>query len=369
MTVHGSKLSVEGVEKRYGNFTALHATDLDIRPGEFFSIIGPSGSGKTTLLGLIAGFIPASGGRIALDDVDIAGLPPYRRNLGMVFQQYALFPHMTVFENVAFPLRLRGASAGEITRRVGEMLATVRLESVGQRKPHQLSGGQQQRIALARAAVYDPRLLLMDEPLGALDKNLREDMQFEIKAFHRRMGATVIYVTHDQDEATTMSDRIAIMHGGRVEQCGAPRHLYEHPRNAFVASFLGSANLLRVDDIDVAPDGSFHARTVDGKVLRGGWASADGGRGSPHVVCVRPEAITIAAYPAAAGASDGFNTMDGTIIEAVYTAGTFRYRVAVANAEPVLVRLPSVHKSSMFERGQHVQIAWPMQSSLLIPEK
>lgn len=241
MVRHGARLSLRKVAKRYDEIVALHPTSLEVEPGEFFSLIGPSGSGKSTLLGSIAGFIPPSSGRIELDGEDVVSVPPYRRNVGMVFQNYALFPHMTIFENIAFPLRLRKLPSSEIRERVSRLLRMVRLPNFGSRVPSQLSGGQQQRVALARAAVYDPRLLLMDEPLGALDKNLREEMQYEIKEFHRQIAATILYVTHDQEEAATMSDRIAIMNHGDVVQYGKPRDLYEHPRNAFVASFLGDA--------------------------------------------------------------------------------------------------------------------------------
>ena len=242
----GARVVYDGVTKQYGNLYALHPTSLEIESGEFFSIIGPSGSGKTTLLGVTAGFIPPTDGQILVDGRDLVGIPPFQRNIGMVFQNYSLFPHMTVAQNIGFPLRMRKLGRAEADERIKRMLGVVRLGGMADRYPAQLSGGQQQRVALARAAVYDPVLLLMDEPLSALDKNLREEMQREIKAFQQALGATVIYVTHDQYEASSMSHRIAIMNGGRVAQIGSPRELYENPRNRFVASFLGEANLFEV---------------------------------------------------------------------------------------------------------------------------
>jgi putative spermidine/putrescine transport system ATP-binding protein len=361
----GARLTLRGVSKIYNKLVALHPTDLVIEPGEFFSLIGPSGSGKTTLLGAVAGFTPPTHGSIEVDGTDIVSLPPYKRNIGMVFQNYALFPHMTVADNVGFPLRLRKMPEAEVKDRVARMLATVRLPDVGARMPSQLSGGQQQRIALARAAVYDPRLLLMDEPLGALDKNLREDMQYEIKAFHRAVGATVLYVTHDQDEAATMSDRIAIMNNGRIVQHGTPRELYEHPRNAFIAAFLGSANLMSVEG---SPQRHGEAATVrirggrEIKVLEAGREGA-----AEQVVCVRPEAIRI--VDPVTPASPEENRIEGTVLDSVYTAGSFRYQVEAGTDEPVSVRLPSIRQSDMLQPGASVTLAWPATATLLIPKE
>ena len=365
MNGHGAKLALVGVEKRYGDITALHATDLEVKPGEFFSLIGPSGSGKTTLLGTITGLTPPSAGRIEVDGEDIARLPPYRRNVGMVFQNYALFPHMSVFDNVAFPLRARKIASAEIAARVERMLKTVRLPDVAARRPTQLSGGQQQRIALARAAVYDPRILLMDEPLGALDKNLREEMQFEIKAFHRQIASTVLYVTHDQDEATTMSDRIAIMNEGRVVACGAPRELYEHPVNAFTASFLGSANLFAIAPDERIVPGPAHVRLASGAMLNAVVATqAQTTRGS-HVACVRPEAIRIAPSGTMAE-GDEWNAMEGRVADVVYTAGTVRYQVDVGDGTAVTTRQPAIRRTPLFERAQPVTLAWPASATLVI---
>ena len=237
-------ISLRAVTKRYGEERVVDNVSLDIKPGEFFSLLGPSGSGKTTTLMMIAGFASVDEGQIEVDGVDIAGELPQKRGFGMVFQNYAIFPHLNVFENVAFPLRARGFPRKRSTGVSADALALVRLERFGERFGRQLSGGQQQRVAIARAIVFDPRVVLMDEPLGALDKNLRYQMQVEIKDIQRRLGMTVVYVTHDQEEAMNMSDRIGIMNGGRVEQVGTPLAIYEEPANIFIARFLGQANLI-----------------------------------------------------------------------------------------------------------------------------
>lgn len=360
-----TSLRISQLAKRYGDFVALAPTELDVPEGEFLTLLGPSGSGKTTLLSLIAGLAAPDGGRILLGDTDITYSPPYERDIGMVFQNYALFPHMTVADNVGFPLRLRKMPEAEVKDRVARMLATVRLPDVGARMPSQLSGGQQQRIALARAAVYDPRLLLMDEPLGALDKNLREDMQYEIKAFHRAVGATVLYVTHDQDEAATMSDRIAIMNNGRIVQHGTPRELYEHPRNAFIAAFLGSANLMSVEGSPQRHGETATVRIRGGREIKVLEAGREGA--AERVVCVRPEAIRI--VDPGTPASPEENRIEGTVLDSVYTAGSFRYQVEAGTDEPVSVRLPSIRQSDMLQPGASVTLAWPATATLLIPKE
>ena len=366
MDKHGARLSLIELSKHYEHMAALHPTTIDIEPGEFFSLIGPSGSGKSTLLGTVAGFVPPTSGRIELDGRDIVHIPPYRRNIGMVFQNYALFPHMSVFENIAFPLRLRKLSQTEIAGRVQSMLATVRLAEFGSRMPSQLSGGQQQRVALARAAVYDPQLLLMDEPLGALDKNLREEMQYEIKTFHRQMRATILYVTHDQEEAATMSDRLAIMKDGRIVQHGAPRDLYEHPANAFVASFLGDANLFSVESIEKRGSSSAVARTQEGIAIKLEAPARPISAGRGWMVCIRPEAVRIATEGEAEPACS-VNRVKGDVVDSVYTAGTFRYRVAIGSGTLMMVRLPSVRRADLHPPGAHVELAWDASDSQLIP--
>src|SRR5215472_8264802 len=237
-------IELRGLTKRYGEETVVDAIAVSIAPGEFFSLLGPSGSGKTTTLMMVAGFVRPDGGVILLDGEDIAEVPPQKRGFGMVFQNYAIFPHLSVFENIAFPLRARRWANGAVADRVSWALELVRLGRFGDRHAHQLSGGQQQRVALARAIVFHPPVVLMDEPLGALDKNLRFEMQVEIKEIQQRLGMTVIYVTHDQEEAMSMSDRIAILNHGRVHQVGSPGEVYERPADPFVGRFLGEANLL-----------------------------------------------------------------------------------------------------------------------------
>jgi putative spermidine/putrescine transport system ATP-binding protein len=348
------------VAKRYDDVVALEPTSLAVEPGEFFALLGPSGSGKSTLLGAVAGFVPPSAGRILVDGRDITGVPPYRRNLGMVFQNYTLFPHMTVFDNIAFPLRMRKVPRAEIAERVTRMLRMVRLPAMAGRAPQQLSGGQQQRVALARAAVYDPALLLMDEPLGALDKNLREELQDEIRQFHRAIGATVLYVTHDQAEAASLADRVAILDHGRLVQVGRPRELYEFPRNAFVASFLGEANLFEVERVEPGAEAESRVTTREGfRLLARGPARAAGALRA----CVRPEAIAIGAGPAA-----GVNVLAGTVVDAVYAAGSVRYRVRVGPDAVITVRVPSERHLTLHAIGAPVRVSWDPEDLLLIPQ-
>ncbi|CAN5279957.1 ABC transporter ATP-binding protein [soil metagenome] len=348
----GARVAYRDVEKVYGPVRALHPTSMEIEPGEFFSIIGPSGSGKTTLLGITVGYIPPTKGHILIDGRDIVGVPPFKRNIGMVFQNYSLFPHMTIRENISFPLRMRRTPSGEAEARVDRMLGMVRLEGFGDRRPSELSGGQQQRVALARAAIYDPLLLLMDEPLSALDKNLREEMQYEIKVFQRQLGATVLYVTHDQNEAAAMSDRIGIMNDGRLVQVGSAQDLYEHPANRFVASFLGEANLF-----DLASPGGTEVRTSHGMILR----VAPGGTG--QIVCVRPE--TIRRGPRS---SADENEIGATVVDVTYTAGSVRYRVRSDNGDLITVRMPSERSGQLHAPGSHITLHWKISDTLLVAE-
>jgi spermidine/putrescine ABC transporter ATP-binding subunit len=367
MAEHGGRLVLSNLGKRYGTVTALFPTDLAIEAGEFFSLIGPSGSGKSTLLGTIAGFIAPSQGRIEIDGKDVVGVPPYRRNIGMVFQNYSLFPHMNIFENIAFPLRLRNIPAAELRTRVERALAMVRLPGFADRAVGQLSGGQQQRVALARASVYDPRILLMDEPLGALDKNLREEMQIEIRQAHRQLGATILYVTHDQDEAASMSDRIAIMREGRISQVGSPRDLSERPKNAFVASFLGDANLLEIERFGEPADDRLHGLLPGGEAIelpRQKGALPDPGT---VLVCVRPEAIGLHADGEAL--PDSTNRLSGRVIDAVFTAGTQRYRVEAGTGKPILVRARASARRTMPQIGCQVTLTWLADDTLMIPKE
>lgn len=244
MSTIGQSIKIDKVSKFYGSFQALDHVSLEAKPGEFLTILGSSGSGKTTLLKIIAGFEACNDGQIIINDEDVAGKKSYERNIGMLFQNYALFPHMTVEENIAYPLKLRKVPKDKIKERVAYIIKLIKLEGMEKRYPKQLSGGQQQRVALARAIVYNPPLLLLDEPLGALDKNLRQEMQFEIKRIQKELGITTISVTHDQEEALTMSDKICIMSHGVIQQCSSPEEIYKQPKNQFVAEFIGSTNLV-----------------------------------------------------------------------------------------------------------------------------
>src|SRR4051812_4109501 len=277
-------VQITGLRKDYGGIVALHETSLNVLAGEFLTLLGPSGSGKTTLLNLIAGMSAPSGGEIVINGRNVTDLPAEKRGIGMVFQNYALMPHMTIFQNIAFPLQIRRVAAAEIKRRVAEVLEVVRLPQVAGRKPKELSGGQQQRVSLARCIVYNPSLILMDEPLGALDKNLREQMQLEIRRLHAELGITMIYVTHDQEEALNMSDRILLMNGGQAEQIASPHDLYFSPCSRFAAEFIGSSTLLPAEVC-----GSGAVRLEDGTVVRVN-RGAKSGKG--HLM-IRPESVAV----------------------------------------------------------------------------
>ncbi len=318
-----SVVSIDRVAKRYGTVTALGGVSMTIGDGEFFGLLGPSGGGKTTLLRAIAGFIDPDEGAIAIDGKPIQDVPINRRDIGMMFQNYALFPHMTVADNVGFGLSVRHRPRDEIDARVAELLRLVRLESHGSRKPRQLSGGQQQRIALARALAPGPKVLLLDEPLGALDKKLREEMQIELKQIQRDVGITTVFVTHDQEEALTLSDRIAIMSEGRVAQIGAPRELYERPRTRFVASFLGNANFF--EGRVAGREGALTRILLDdGSTLLTTDAAPEGAR---VTAAVRPEKIAIGAPPTAT--QDGLpgNHAKGRVTAEIFTGNAVTYRL------------------------------------------
>lgn len=288
-TVSGTDVKTGGItlhnlQKRYGSAMAVDDVSLSVSPGEFISLLGPSGSGKTTTLMMIAGFEMPDSGQVLLDDKDITRLPPHRRELGVIFQNYALFPHMTVAENVAYPLRMRRMAKVEIESRVRRILDQVHLAALASRYPHQMSGGQQQRVAIARALVFDPPVLLLDEPLGALDKKLREHLRNEIKTLHKEVGKTMIYVTHDQDEALAMSDRVAVMHEGRIRQVSAPKDIYRRPADLFVAGFVGEVNLIPVK----LRSGTVHG-PADENLPAPPWQDAD----RDATLCVRPEHLRL----------------------------------------------------------------------------
>jgi spermidine/putrescine ABC transporter ATP-binding subunit len=349
-------LGFRGVAKRYGEFMALHPLDLDVEAGEFLTLLGPSGSGKTTLLNIAAGFLTPDSGSLFFGGRDMTLTPARKRNAGMVFQSYALFPHLSVFENVAYGLRVRRVNESESRRRVEQALALVQLEGLGQRAIQQLSGGQGQRVALARALVIEPDVLLMDEPLGALDRQLRKHVQLEIRRLHREIGRTTLYVTHDQEEALVMSDRIGIMSGGRLAQIGTPRELYERPANAFVARFLGESNLLR--GRVVARDGD--TATIDlpelGLALSG--ISEPGiAVGDTAAALLRPEIIELGG-----AGSDG---VPARVAEVVYLGELISIRLALPNGQELWCR----HMATRFwpEEGREVRACWRAEDVRVLP--
>jgi putative spermidine/putrescine transport system ATP-binding protein len=354
---HGAAIQFETVSKLFGAVTALQPTTLSIAPGEFFALLGPSGSGKSTLLGTVAGFVAPSGGRVLMDGTDLTSMPPHKRNIGMVFQNYALFPYLTVAQNIAFPLKMRNLARREIDQRVERALDMVRLSGFGGRMPAQLSGGQQQRVALARAAVYDPPVLLMDEPLGALDKNLREEMQEELRQFHHTVGATILYVTHDQQEAAAMADRIAIMNHGKAEQIGTPHDVYERPANSFVARFLGEANMFRLRSVVPNGAGCLSCETEESLTL----LAPDAVSGA--MVCVRPEDIAISAEPLRRD-----NCFSGQVADMVQVAGTVRYRVAVGSGCTLVVRASAERRTTVLGINAPVHVGWDATDMQVLPE-
>jgi len=315
----GAQVEVAGLTKRFGQTVAIDDATFSIARGEFLSLLGPSGSGKTTILMSIAGFQQPSAGRILVGGRDVAPLPANKRNIGMVFQRYALFPHMSVAQNIAFPLQMRGWSRARQAEAVERMLSMVQLTDLGERLPSQLSGGQQQRVALARALVFEPPLLLMDEPLGALDKKLREELQVEIKSLQRRLGITVLFVTHDQGEALAMSDRIAVMNHGRIEQIGCPQTLYHAPRSVFVADFMGDSNVFNGQVSAVDAGAGIVTVEARGARIAGAIGDADTAtfaHGRPATVMVRPEKIAITEQ------YDGANDSLCGIVETVVFSGS-----------------------------------------------
>jgi len=358
----GAQLRLRQLTRAFGAAKAVDRVSLDVPAGAFVSLLGPSGSGKTTTLNLIAGFLAPDSGDILLDERSIADVPPHKRNIGMVFQSYSLFPHMTVAENVGFPLRMRTRlSRQDARRRIDEMLALVQLGHLGARYPRQLSGGQQQRVAMARALVSHPRLLLMDEPLGALDKKLREQMQVEIKRIHRSVGTTVIYVTHDQTEALTMSDLVVVMHQARVAQVGTPRVLYEAPANLFVADFLGDSNLLTATVAQVCGD-EFAVEIGSGEKMRVTRGSSAAAPGSRAVVLIRPEDISVTATGERTAGQD---LLAGTIKDISYHGDTFKLDVAVGS--DVLKVKVARERGAGMERGDSVFLTWRSSAVRLLP--
>lgn len=357
-SVHPQKfgVTIRNAVKRYGTFSALNDVSLDVAPGEFLSVLGPSGSGKTTLLGLLGGFVQPTSGSIHLGDTDITYSPPHLRNIGIVFQNYALFPHMTVGENITFPLRARRMPKDQWPQKLEAALAMVEMSGYADRAISALSGGQRQRVALARAMIFEPRLILMDEPLSALDKQLRETMQIELKQLHAKLGSTIIYVTHDQREALTMSDRIAVMKNGKLVQVDTPRQLHDRPCDAFVASFIGEAVLVPVNRID--------ARSVSlaGQTLHSAHALP---LGEDLFLTLHSEKLSFA---------DGLtapesNLLPGAVRSCLYQGESVRIFVELAAGETVSLRLPANHAGwqVMPAPGQSVTLALHPEDTIVVP--
>ena len=345
-------LRVVGATRRFGTTIALGGVDLEVRKGEMLTLLGPSGSGKTTLLKVIAGFEIPDEGEVFLAGRNVTLAPPARRDVGMVFQNYALFPHMTVAQNIAFPLEMRKVPRAERDRRVADALALVDLPAHGGRLPRELSGGQQQRVALARAVVFGPSLLLLDEPFGALDRKLREQMQLEVRRLQRRLELTAVFVTHDQEEALILSDRIAVMEAGRLSQLGSPQEIYRRPANRFVADFIGESNLFRA------------------RVVAGGYAELESGLriplpdgapgpGSDIGLLLRPERPKRAA--------DGNALFDGRIVEIVYLGETVKYRIEDAGGVQLIVRWPYAGREPPLAHGDALRVGWDRDDLHWIP--
>jgi putative spermidine/putrescine transport system ATP-binding protein len=355
----GGRLILRSLTKRYLGMTAVDGIHLEVASGEFVTLLGPSGSGKTSTLMMIAGFTPPTSGEIMIDDRPITGVPPEKRNIGVVFQNYALFPHMTVERNVGFPLKMRGVAREDIRKRVGATLELVRLSGLAERLPRELSGGQQQRVALARALVFNPGILLMDEPLGALDKKLREQMQLELKRIHSELSVTVIYVTHDQEEALTMSDRVALINEGRIEQLGRAEELYERPASRFVAEFIGESNLIEgriapgSDGLDVLVTDS-GIRLPIARILRG---RPDG----RALLVLRPEKIALLPTDTVAA-----GTVCGTVRELTYVGDFTRYRIELDDGVVITTKRPNSRDVVRAGEGDTVQLRWHPEDTCVL---
>ena len=347
-----SYLTLTNVQKRFGDFHAVQDFNLSASKGEFVSFLGPSGCGKTTTLRMIAGFEQPSSGSISIDGRDVTHIPPNRRNVGMVFQSYALFPNMTVADNIGFGLKVRKRPTDEIRKRVGELLDTVNLQDKGSRYPYQLSGGQQQRVALARALAFEPQVLLLDEPLSALDAKIRVALRLEIRSIQRQLGITTVYVTHDQEEALSLSDRVVVMSEGRIEQIGPPAEIYNFPATPFVASFVGTLNLLPANVID-APAGRI---AVDGQEIRGSGPTE--GTGSA-TVALRPEAVRL-------GDAGGANRLRGTVEDVSFLGSIVRTRVRIGDGATLSFDQFNDPGLAAPPVGDTVTVSFPVEATLVL---
>lgn len=346
----GISLSLDGVEVSYGATTALHGVSLSVEPGEFFCLLGPSGCGKTTILNVVAGFLPLRAGRVLLGGEDVTGLPPQRRKVGVVFQSYALYPHMTVEQNVAYGLKVQKRPAETIAPRVAEMLALVRLSGKEKRYPRQLSGGEQQRVAIARALAIEPRLLLLDEPLSNLDARLRDEMRTELKRIQRAAGVTTVFVTHDQAEALGMGDRVAVINAGRIEQVGPPRAIYRTPATPFVANFVGRSNIIR----GVVDDSGFDVGGRRFELLGVRWRIGQAG------LFLRPEELWVDRAPRSG------NSVPGTVLDAVYGGAIVNYRVRTPIGELEICQVG--RQGDGPDVGEAVHVGWLPDAGYPMPE-
>ncbi len=353
---------IQNVSKHFGDVKAVDRVTFSIKGGEFLTLLGPSGSGKTTLLNMIAGFFRPTHGGILIGERDITSLPPEKRDVGMTFQNYALFPHMTVAENIAFPLKMKKVPKQEIADKIKKALELVRLSGFESRHPKQLSGGQQQRVSLARSIVFNPSILLMDEPLGALDKKLRQHMQLELKQLHRKLQMTVVYVTHDQEEALTMSDRIAVMNEGQIEQIGTPDEIYQHPNNWFVADFIGESNFINGNMIKINGDNSViksFTKNIYGP--KDNWMAP----GMEVFVLLRPERLNIHLQEPAGMR----NVVSGKIQDDLYVGNISRYLINIPEWNTILnVELRNAQETVRFKSGQDVFVSWQVNDTIIIPK-
>jgi putative spermidine/putrescine transport system ATP-binding protein len=353
ISVEASGIHIKNLLKNFGKFVAVDDLTLDIEKGEFITLLGPSGSGKTTTLMMIAGFLFPNSGDILVGEESIVSKPAYKRNIGIVFQNYSLFPHMTISKNIAFPLDMRKLSSEDIEKRVKDALELVELYHLKDRYPKQLSGGQQQRVALARALVFRPPILLMDEPLGALDKNLRESMQLEIKEIQERLHITTVYVTHDQTEALTMSDRIVVMNNGRIEQIGSPEELYDEPVNRFVASFIGESNFIE-GKVNSAQENTLEITSKDGnnfKIAKNKNKEV----GEEVCVAIRPENLF---FVSEESSSENCNSMEGVIEEEIYLGEIRKYKIRISQTQVLSVKVKMGVESERFKRRSKVKVGW-----------
>ena len=362
-TTNDNGLRLERLSKNFGEFIAVEDVNLHIRRGEFLTILGPSGSGKTTLLMIIAGFLEATTGDIQFDGLSIMSLRPEKRNFGMVFQGYALFPHMTVRQNIAYPLEVRKVGREKILTRVEEMLELVQLATFGDRLPRQLSGGQQQRVALARALIFDPLVLLLDEPLGALDKKLRSDVQTQLKHLHRKVGKTFVYVTHDQEEALSMSDRVVILNHGRVIQVGSPQELYERPTTVFASKFIGKSNILRgvVNQVD----GNEVLYAIADKYFQQLVSNEKFSKNDEIILALRPEKIKI--VPSKVGSNE-INILVGRIIDVTYFGSKISVNIETDSVGEFIVEVQAWNNKEKLEEGQEISLTWSPDAAITVKD-